>query len=91
LFGTTSVLIGAWVLTLSENVPFLSLLFEATSAFGTVGLSAGITGTLSAVGKSVIILLMFLGRLGPLTILTAASGKRYSVKMEYPQGDISLG
>jgi trk system potassium uptake protein TrkH len=91
LFGISLVVIGSFILALSENAPFLSLLFEATSAFGTVGLSTGITGGLSSVGKTAIILLMFLGRLGPLTILTAASSKRYQVQIEYPQGDISIG
>ena len=91
LFGLFSVLIGTFVLSLTEQAPFLSLFFEATSAFGTVGLSAGVTAGLSTVGKIMIIVLMYLGRLGPLTILSAASRKNPKVKIEYPMGDISVG
>ena len=49
---------------------FLQVLFEVVSAFGTVGLSTGITPDLGAYGKMILILTMFIGRLGPLTIAT---------------------
>jgi trk system potassium uptake protein TrkH len=52
---------------------FIKLLFEVCSAFGTVGLTAGITSTLSVAGKLVIILTMFVGRCGPLTIALAVA------------------
>jgi trk system potassium uptake protein TrkH len=52
----------------------LPLLFEAVSAFGTVGLSAGVTPTLSPAGRLLIVLLMFVGRVGPLTVALVASG-----------------
>ncbi|MBI2892413.1 MAG: TrkH family potassium uptake protein [Deltaproteobacteria bacterium] len=58
-------------LTLTERQPFLRLLFEATSAFGTVGLSTGITPSLTVPGKLVIVATMFVGRVGPLTIALA--------------------
>ena len=54
---------------------FLELLFEVVSAFGTVGLSTGITGELSTGGKLVLTLVMFVGRLGPLLIAVAVSRK----------------
>ena len=60
--------IGIFLLTLTENHDFLKLVFEASSALGTVGLSMGITGDLSSIGKTIIIALMFLGRVGPLTM-----------------------
>ena len=91
LFGLCSVFLGTLVLSFSEKMPFLSLLFEATSAFGTVGLSSGVTAGLGITGKIVIIVLMYLGRLGPLTILSAASRNRLKTKIEYPVGDISIG
>ena len=52
---------------MSESLPFEGLLFEAASALGTVGLSTGITAQLTPIGKLILILLMFIGRVGPLT------------------------
>jgi trk system potassium uptake protein len=90
-FGLSSVLVGVFVLSLAEEAPFLALLFEAVSAFGTVGLSTGLTPDLSPGGKGMIMVLMFLGRMGPLTILTAASKKNLQGQIEYPQGDLAIG
>ena len=59
---------GVLILTITETAAFLPIVFEAASAIGTVGLSMGITGDLSATGKLIIIALMFAGRCGPLTI-----------------------
>ena len=59
---------------------FLELLFEVVSAFGTVGLSTGVTATLSSPGKLLIIAIMFMGRLGPLLIAMAVSRP---VRLEY--------
>jgi trk system potassium uptake protein TrkH len=91
IFGLSAVFLGTFILSLSEEASFIKLLFETVSAFGTVGLSTGLTSSLSSVGKSTIILLMFLGRLGPLTILTAASRKEPQGAVEYPQGDLAIG
>lgn len=63
--------IAAYALTLIETHAFEDLLFEASSALGTVGLSRGITSQLSPLGKLTIIAVMFLGRVGPITIATA--------------------
>lgn len=65
-FYSTSLITGCYLLSLSEQFNFESLLFEAASALGTVGLSTGITSQLSHIGKAVIITLMFIGRVGPL-------------------------
>lgn len=59
---------GVLLLTITEKRDFLPVVFEAASAIGTVGLSMGITGELSAAGKVIIIVLMFAGRVGPVTI-----------------------
>ncbi len=91
LFGVVALLVAFSILAVSETLPFRFVAFEAVSAFGTVGLSAGITASLSAVGRVVIIVLMFLGRLGPLTVLAAATQRESDVRIEYPQGVIAIG
>ena len=91
LFGIGIVFLATLSLTLTERKPFLQLLFEAVSAFGTVGLSAGVTPRLTPLGKLTITLLMYLGRLGPLTILSAARSNREPVPISFPQADISIG
>jgi trk system potassium uptake protein TrkH len=75
------------------NFSFETLAFEAISAFGTVGLSLGITSLLSAAGKFIIILLMFFGRVGPLTIVFAISNRSQSSKslIRYPEGKVIVG
>jgi len=89
-FGVFTVSIGTIILSATEAAPLQEILFETVSAFGTVGLSTGITGTLSIPGRVVIIVLMFVGRLGPLTILAAASQPEKSVQISYPRGNILL-
>jgi trk system potassium uptake protein TrkH len=91
LFGLVSVLGGMLVLSVTESAPFIHICFETVSAFGTVGLSAGITPALSIVGKYVIILLMFIGRIGPLTLLAAAAQRLKQVQIEYPTGEVLVG
>ncbi len=68
---TISVLLVVFflfLLTITEKIPFLPLAFEVVSAFGTVGLSMGITGDLSDLGEVLLSLVMFTGRIGPLTL-----------------------
>ena len=91
LFAVTLVAAGSFFLTLFEDAPVEHLVFEAVSAFGTVGLSSGITPDLTAPGKAVIILLMFFGRIGPLTVLAAASLSSRKIRIEYPRGEIAIG
>ena len=66
-FYLTMIFIGVFVLELTEPFEFEQTVFEAISAIGTVGLSTGITSSLTTLGKLTIIFLMFCGRLGPLT------------------------
>ncbi|ADK83063.1 TrkH family potassium uptake protein [Sediminispirochaeta smaragdinae] len=89
LFGVSAVFGGTILLSASERAPLDRILFEAVSAFGTVGLSTGITAGLSSMGKWVIISLMFMGRLGPLTILAAVSRQGKRSPVAYPTGNIS--
>ena len=66
-FYMAFLLLGVYLLTLTEQMDFEAILFESASALGTVGLSVGITAKLSCLGKLVVTFLMFVGRLGPLT------------------------
>lgn len=70
---------------------FMMYLFEATSAFGTVGLSMGLTPELSPIGRVLIILTMFAGRLGPLTIAFAIAMRRKPDAFRHPKGKIMIG
>jgi trk system potassium uptake protein TrkH len=90
-FGILSIFIVSSVLIITEEAAPLKILFETVSAFATVGVSAGVTGGLSIIGKIGIILLMFLGRLGPLTLLTASSGTEKQTKISYPEAAIMIG
>ena len=69
---------------------FLELFFEVMSAFGTVGLSTGITGGLTAAGKLILTVVMFVGRLGPLVIAVAVS-RRVTVRYHYAEEGIMIG
>ncbi|MBW2096636.1 MAG: hypothetical protein JRI80_17335, partial [Deltaproteobacteria bacterium] len=69
---------------------FLELLFEVVSAFGTVGLSTGVTPGLSAVGKIIITMVMFIGRLGPLVIAMAVS-RESAPRYYYAEESIMIG
>ncbi|KAA0563126.1 Ktr system potassium transporter B [Bacillus sp. CH30_1T] len=73
-----------------KNASFLAILFEVVSAFGTVGLSMGITGSLTAIGKWIIIIVMFVGKLGPLTLAFSLS-RPDKEKIHYPKEDILTG
>jgi trk system potassium uptake protein TrkH len=66
-FYISLLLIGTYLLEITEPSDFAANIFEAASAIGTVGLSMGITASLSSLGKVFIVFLMFAGRLGPLT------------------------
>ena len=70
---------------------FLDALFECISALGTVGLSTGITAALSLPGKSVLIILMLLGRLGPITVAVALSRQRPTYQPNYPEEEPLVG
>ena len=80
-------------LTIVEpSVGLLELLFEAVSAIATVGVSTGITSSLSAGGKIVIMILMFIGRLGPLSVYAAFhKERRVTNHIEYPDANIIIG
>jgi trk system potassium uptake protein TrkH len=84
------VLIVIFLMSITWRGDFLDLVFEVTSAFGTVGLSRGATGELDAFGQLMIVLVMFLGRLGPLT-LGFFLATRAMPRVRYPEGRVYLG
>ncbi|MFK5883149.1 MAG: potassium transporter TrkG [Candidatus Izemoplasma sp.] len=93
IIGAASLIIFD-LLILSYSDPDLSLqeiLFEVASAFGTTGLSLGITASLSTVGKLVLIMTMFFGRIGILAVLLMFRGKRRPSNIKYPEIDIIVG
>ncbi|HYE84040.1 MAG TPA: TrkH family potassium uptake protein [Clostridia bacterium] len=87
------VVIVTMVLSITERADFMTLFFEATSAFGTVGLSLGITPNLSLLGRIIISITMFAGRVGPLTLILALAQRASKNKgsMKYPEDRIMVG
>ncbi|MFC4102987.1 TrkH family potassium uptake protein [Paenibacillus xanthanilyticus] len=85
------VLAVTMVLSTTEDQAFLKILFETTSAFGTVGLSLGVTPELTLIGKILISLTMFAGRLGPLTLAYAVGPRAEKELYRYPEGKITIG
>lgn len=73
--------------------PLTSLMYEAVSALATVGLSCNMTGSLSMAGRIVIIITMFIGRVGPLTLALALANRQTAVrdKLKYPEAGILIG
>jgi trk system potassium uptake protein TrkH len=86
------VILVTFILTITEHTGLFPLLFEATSAFGTVGLTLGVTLSLSAFGKAVIMLTMFAGRLGPLTLVFFLSRRKAgsAAQIKYPEERIII-
>jgi trk system potassium uptake protein TrkH len=92
LVTAAALVMGATlILGFSERFTAIQLLFETVSAFGTVGLSTGITAGLSDVGKVVIILLMFVGRIGPLTLVLAVGTRPRTRLVTYPEERVMVG
>jgi trk system potassium uptake protein len=91
------VILATFLLSATESAPahsshfFLSVLFESTSAFGTVGLSTGITPGLTALGKIVLIFTMFIGRVGPLTLALAIAMRHEKIGYRYPEEKLMVG
>ena len=92
LCGLSIVVVMTMLLSITEKGhDFMMYLFEATSAFGTVGLSMGLTPELSPIGRILIIFTMFAGRLGPLTIAFAITKRRKPDAFRHLKGNIMIG
>lgn len=98
-FTLVLIILGTSLLLISELAEvshqesrgmFLELLFEVTSAFGTVGLSTGSTANLTPLGRVIIVFLMFVGRLGPLTIALAI-GRKDKLHYKYAEENVLVG
>ena len=87
----TLILSVAFILTVTEEAPFLDILYETTSAFSTVGSSRGMTPNLTDFGKIVLTLTMYAGRVGPLTLAYLFAKKSKVGNFRYSEGNIMVG
>ena len=91
VLGLLAVFVVAVFLTLAEGFPFIQVLFETVSAFGNVGLSTGITPDLSAWGQTILVVTMFVGRLGPLTFALALAQVEHRAIYRYSEERVKIG
>jgi Trk-type K+ transport system membrane component len=91
LMGIGFVTAGTLVLLGMTDHPLDRVLFESTSAFGTVGLSTGITADLGRSGHLVLVVLMFVGRIGPLTLASALALRERDRRYSYPEERTIVG
>jgi trk system potassium uptake protein TrkH len=85
------VLLSTLALMISDGLALLPALFEVTSAFGTVGLSLDVTPNLSTFGKILVSVVMFLGRVGPITFVVALAARQRTPRYRYPEEEIAIG
>ena len=88
LVGTVTFIL---TMALGDRFDVIDLFFEACSACGTVGLSTGVTESLTGVAKGAVTLGMFIGRLGPMTVLLALNSRLQKVDYTYPEGHMIIG
>lgn len=92
IFSATFVFLVIFALTFTDGEkPLITLIFESISAFATVGLSMGITSTLSAAGKLILVLTMFAGRVGLLSLALSLSSEDDKINYRYPDTHIMIG
>ncbi len=84
-FGILVVGTSVFLLSITEKAPLINIIFEEVSAYGTVGLSRGLTPHLTDWGRLVIIISMFIGRVGALTLAFAITPPKEKLRVEYPQ------
>lgn len=87
----TMFLVGGCIISRVEGLPLLTCLFETASAVGTVGLTLGITPSLSLVSRTILILLMYFGRVGGLTLIFATVSGSQSNSAKLPQEKLTVG
>ncbi|MDR1159336.1 MAG: hypothetical protein LBK69_01785, partial [Syntrophomonadaceae bacterium] len=91
VFYVTILMLVTFLLLSTHQGEFMPILFEVTSALGTVGLSLNFTPQLSVFGKLLIIFTMYIGRVGPLTLAFALAYKAKQPEIRYPAGKITIG
>ena len=89
--STILIVVGTLAIMVSDDLALLPALFEITSAFGTTGLSLDVTPQLSPFGKILVAVIMFLGRVGPITFIIAMTARQRPQRYKYPQEDIAIG
>lgn len=88
IYASTIIMI---IMTIESGISFEKIVFEVVSAFGTAGLSLGITAELTAISKILIIITMFIGRLGPMTFAVALGERKTNESLRYPKENILVG
>ena len=83
--------VGSIVITTLEGLPYIDCAFETASALATVGVTAGITTTLGRVSQSILILFMYLGRVGVFSASVAFAAGRKPAKIQYPSAELMIG
>ena len=91
LLGVAAVVAGTVALGRLSDLPFRDALFETTSAFATVGLSTGVTPQIVEPGQLVLVVLMFIGRLGPITLVSALALRTHTRRYTLPEGAPLIG
>ena len=91
LMYLTLFFFGGLIISIAEDLPMLTCLFEAASAVGTVGLTLGITPGLGTLSQLILIMLMFFGRVGGLTLIFAALSGRQKNGSKYPHEKVTVG
>ncbi|MGL5647700.1 MAG: TrkH family potassium uptake protein [Clostridium sp.] len=92
MIGALLVIVVTMLLAITQpKESFIDLLYEATSAFGTVGLTTGVTQRLNDIGKIIIMITMYLGRVGPMTVALALVRNKMKQTHKYPEGKILIG
>jgi trk system potassium uptake protein TrkH len=92
-FAVFIILVSTFLILVAQGEKFtlLQALFEVTSAFGTVGLTTGITPNLSNFSRIVIIATMFIGRVGPLSFILSFATRKEKIHPEYPEEEVAVG
>ena len=90
--GSGLVIVVSLILSFTETgVSFTAILYETVSAFGTAGLTIGLTPNLSVIGKVLIMLMKYIGRVGPLTVVLSLTKEKIKSGIKYPEGKILIG